>query len=168
MDNFYEQLVVINKTIAKRLLIVLLWLAVIAISTVCLILLLEIGVLLTAGLLFLAYKLTGMTTVEYEYIITNGEMDVDKIVAKSKRTRVKTFKCAEIEKIEKYTPSVTSSAEDKKVLYCGNINENTYIFRVRHEKDGLIVFVLEPNERLRKEIYKYLQYSVKKSVEDWA
>jgi hypothetical protein len=43
-----------------------------------------------------------MLNVEYEYIVTNGEMDVDMIQSKTNRKRLISFKCSEIERIEPY------------------------------------------------------------------
>ncbi len=53
--------------------------------------------LLIAGVWYVAYKLISRRRVEFEYIVTNGDMDVDKIVAKRKRTRLLSVNAKEIE-----------------------------------------------------------------------
>lgn len=44
------------------------------------------------GSLYGGYILITNMSVEYEYIVTNGEMDIDKIIAKRRRKRLITVK----------------------------------------------------------------------------
>lgn len=53
--------------------------------------------LLAAGAVYAAYRLIASHNVEYEYIITNGEMDIDKIIAKRQRRRVLSVSCRKFE-----------------------------------------------------------------------
>lgn len=48
---------------------------------------------LAAAALYGGYYLTTKLDVEYEYIFTNGEIDVDKITAQRSRKRLITFRC---------------------------------------------------------------------------
>ena len=50
-----------------------------------------IGLLLIAGVWYGAYILINRRSIEYEYILTNSEMDVDKIMAKKRRKRMVSF-----------------------------------------------------------------------------
>ena len=43
---------------------------------------------LVAGIFYGAYRLISRFDVEYEYALTNGELDVDKIIRKKRRSRV--------------------------------------------------------------------------------
>lgn len=56
------------------------------------------GIFLLAGVWYGFYKLVGMRSVEFEYILTNSEMDIDKIMSKKSRKRIASFdfKSAEI------------------------------------------------------------------------
>lgn len=47
--------------------------------------------LVVAGIYFGTYKLSSSLDVEYEYILTNGELDVDKITHRKKRKRIITI-----------------------------------------------------------------------------
>ena len=90
MDVFVEQLVkkpANGKTLALKILIVF---GVIIVSAFCLYLAL-LGIILAILLIFAAiyagfYLITGLDA-EYEYIVTNGEIDIDKIIAQRKRKR---------------------------------------------------------------------------------
>ncbi|MCR5816029.1 MAG: DUF6106 family protein, partial [Ruminococcus sp.] len=47
-----------------------------------------LGLILAGGALFLAYYMTTSFDNEYEYLLTNGEMDFDKIIAQRSRKRL--------------------------------------------------------------------------------
>lgn len=162
MDVFYEQLVSIKKSPVKILLIILIWLLAVGLSALALLLLQYIGVLLAAALLYGAYRISGLMSVEYEYILTNGEMDIDKIVAKSSRSRMITFKCGNIEKISEFDG--TKPANGKFIL-CASQDNTALIITVKHNKEGIVNLVMSPNERMTDEMKKYLQYSVKRELE---
>ena len=95
MDNFYEQLVVKNETSgdkARRIGTVISG----SLFTLCLVLIAMLqmdrpimallGLLLAVGAGYGTYFLVTTSYVEYEYAFTNGELDVDKIIAKKKRS----------------------------------------------------------------------------------
>jgi len=56
-----------------------------------------IGLLLIAGIWYGYYILVTRRRVEYEYILTNSEIDIDKIMAKRTRKRVASFDFKEAE-----------------------------------------------------------------------
>lgn len=62
----------------------------------------SIFIAVAAAVIFGAYKLFLRLNIEYEYTITNGTMDVDKIIAKSSRKRMTSFDVLSIQRIEKY------------------------------------------------------------------
>ena len=57
----------------------------------------SIGFVLIAFMWYLAILFTKRFNVEYEYIMTNNFMDIDKIMSKSQRKRVASFDFSEIE-----------------------------------------------------------------------
>lgn len=58
--------------------------------------------LIDAGVVYGAYILITHFNVEYEYILTNGDIDIDKIIAKRKRKRVLSFSTKEFEIVAPY------------------------------------------------------------------
>ena len=46
------------------------------------------GLLIIAGIIYGAYWLVSSRNIEYEYIVTNGDLDVDIIVAQKRRKRL--------------------------------------------------------------------------------
>lgn len=56
----------------------------------------SIGFVLIALLWYGAYLLLGMQNIEYEYILTNSEIDMDKIMSKRGRKRIVSFDFREV------------------------------------------------------------------------
>lgn len=108
-----------------------------------------------AGVIYFMYNIIISINLEYEYIFTNGELDVDKIIAARRRRRVTSLNARAIEimasvnsdKIEKYLKDSSikrkyacTSPEDKGVyfvIYSDEKNKNMLIFNPNDEiKDG--------------------------------
>ena len=124
MDVFVEQIVKIKRTAKDYLKIAIIWLsAAILVGAMFFLMDLSAGLLsvpVVVGIVFIlwgAVKLTSLTYVEYEYIFTNRDFDVDKIVAKSSRNRVLSFKVPSVQKYAKYSPEMHISQSIKKVYY---------------------------------------------------
>lgn len=58
--------------------------------------------LIDAGIVYGVYILITHFNVEYEYILTNGDIDIDKITAKRKRKRMLSFSTKEFEIVAPY------------------------------------------------------------------
>lgn len=54
------------------------------------------------ALAVVAWRLIQAQQVEYEYTLTNGEIDVDKIIARRSRKRIYTFHCRDVEQLAPY------------------------------------------------------------------
>ena len=90
MDSFKEQIVRKELSQREKTSKYLLMIASVALAAACFMFLvgtylMMIGVLLAGLALFGGYQLTTRMDLEYEYIFTNGEVDVDKIVAQRSR-----------------------------------------------------------------------------------
>ncbi len=152
MDAFCEQLVKIkNKGVAAVLPIAVI-LAAAALSAVLFYYSLRYSILVIfiVAVIYGAAKLFGLCFKEYEYIITNGTVDIDKITAKSNRSRVVSFECADIIKTESSSNEGIAKTVDK-VFYCANKSEKAY-FIVAKKGEAKIAVLIEPNEKLKKAI----------------
>ncbi|HEX3026069.1 MAG TPA: hypothetical protein VHR42_02400, partial [Clostridia bacterium] len=89
---------------------------------------------------------------EYEYIVTNGEMDVDRIIAQKKRKREITVKLADIEIMapvsEKYKRDYENPNFQKKIDAGSPMSKNAYFLTVRHDKLGFTRLLFEPDDRI--------------------
>ena len=164
MDIFVEQIVKIKRNIKDYLTIAIIWLgAAILTGTMFFLMDLSAGLLsvpVVVGIVFIlwgAIKLTSLTYVEYEYIFTNRDFDVDKIVAKSSRQRVLSFKVPSVQKYAKFNPLAPIPHSVQKVYYaCDKNSEDAMYIIVPVVKEGTVMLVFEPNERLAKALEENL------------
>ena len=95
MSDLYSELLVKKKQTAKDM--------VVKYGLIVLTVIMAIGGLLVNGLLLVpavalgvaCYFVIPKTDLEYEYLFVNGELDIDMIMSKSKRKRVKSIQLAE-------------------------------------------------------------------------
>ena len=165
-DIFVEEMVVRRKTIlnflatagmilAGLVLIVLVWLVVPFISTVLIII---VGFAVYLGIRF--------QYVEYEYSFTNGDLDIDKIMAKRKRTRELEINQRQIRVMAPYTAEFESETRDYKVSevkdFSSHKNAAGRWFFIYEKTDGGYAFVvIQPSVKLREAMAKYMRSRIK-------
>ncbi len=98
-----------------------------------------------------------LTKVEYEYILTNGEMDIDAIYNKSKRKRQINFMLKEAELITKinnkeHNDNLAVGAEIKD-FSSGVLSENSYAV-ILNKNGKKLKIIMEPNEEILKEMLR--------------
>lgn len=147
MDIFHEQLVTIKNTLSVTVSKILVWVAAVMVCAACLFFafsLTPLIVFLGALAVYGAFKVSGMLNIEFEYIVTNGCMDIDKILNKSDRKRVVSFECRNIESIKKYDGK---KPENAKVYTCTD-DDSAFIFCVNPENGEKCYVVISPDEKL--------------------
>ncbi len=167
MDTFFEQIVPIKKTAKDFLLLILIWIAAgfVAFLAFSFLIKLFAFAVAAAGLVFYgAFRLSKMLFVEYEYIVTNGTMDIDKITAKSSRKRVMSFEICEVNEIEKYNPSKPiPNGVSKSLVACDKDSQNAYSVVVLNKNKEKQFLVFTPNERIiegmKKSLPKFISNS---------
>ena len=169
MDTFFEQIVSIKKSGKTMAVYFFIWIGALILCGLSVLLFLSgflggIFILLLAGIVFGAYKLSGMLNIEYEYIITNGTMDVDKIVNKQNRQRILSFDIAKATRMEKYNDGLLVNTNPKDiVMACNTTDENVYL--LAYEKNGKQMnLVFSPNEKMQTVIAKYLPKFISNSL----
>lgn len=151
MDVFNEQLVKVKLNASSYIMMVLTVLAAAFLAIFLFLYSLEIPILilLVVGVIYGEVKLLGFFSVEYEYIITNGTVDVDKITAKSSRKRILSFECKDIIRSGKYnfkSAPVTDAAV--KLICCTPGDSEAYYLLVNSSgKRKLLVFT--PNDKTK-------------------
>lgn len=169
MDVFVEQLVkkpANGKTLALKMLIVF---GVIAVSAFCLYLAL-LGIILAILLVFAAiyggyYLITGLNA-EYEYIITNGEIDIDKIIAQRKRKRLITAKPSKFEAFGKLADApAVSGITIVEASGIADEDAEDYYIDFMHDSFGKVRLVFTPTERTVEAITPFLPCPVKAEYE---
>ncbi len=148
MDTFVEQIVAIKKTGKTWTAYFGIALAAIILMTASFLFFKAIFLLLDALIFWGAYKLYSMLNIEYEYIITNSTMDIDKIIAKSSRKRVVSFDLTAVQRIEKYTGNLPSEISKNCFFVCNPKDENAYVLIYKSEGKPQQAFVFAPNEKM--------------------
>lgn len=165
MDTFFEQIVYSGRSGKKTALIILIWLLCIALSVGAFWFfgLMPLSIIIIAGIIYGAYKLSTLFYIEYEYIITNGSFDIDKITAKSSRKRVISFELSEVDNLEKYNPAAKDNC-DAKLITCNENDPGAYKMTVVGKENKKTVIVFAPDERIKQAMSKFLPRFVSNSA----
>ncbi|MCL2698172.1 MAG: hypothetical protein FWE74_08845 [Oscillospiraceae bacterium] len=167
MDNFTEQIVV-KKTETrdnlKRLAIfsggMLLCIAVMYFAML-IPPLMPVLLFVGAGIIWVAWLLFQGTFVEYEYIVTNSELDVDKIIARKRRKRLITIKIDKAEEWGEYSDGKgASSAVTVQAHDCGF--KNLWYIVTMHDKYGRTTVYFSPNMKVLEMMNKAVPYGLRK------
>ena len=158
MDTFFEQIIAVRKTGKTVAALVGIWLAA---FLLCFLLFMFSGYLgafsflLVAGALYGAFKLSCLLNIEYEYIVTNGTMDIDKIIGKRKRKRMITLDLSAAEAFAPY-PSEEDIKADATVFASSGGEKDAYYLVTTHSSYGKVKVIFNPNEKIREAIMKEL------------
>lgn len=128
MDIIYEQLLVVKKSKLNYLLMALIIILAAALGIFLFINSAKYSLLVFAivGLIYGVMALLKQFFIEYEYIMVNGTVDVDKITAKSSRKRLLSFDTKDIIKCDKVVGGKVPQSDAKIKLVCGNLDETAY------------------------------------------
>ncbi|MEE0928997.1 MAG: DUF6106 family protein [Acutalibacteraceae bacterium] len=158
MDTFYEQIIKIKmngkaKAMIAAIIIVdlfvvlgLLWLSLFTAPA--------IAFLVIVGAVWGGYKLITMLSVEFEYIFTNGDLDVDKITARSSRKRMVSINCGKVEKMGEFKGQPAPGSVKETFVYCNPDDEGQIYLIAKDRNRGQIMLVIAPDERIREAIEK--------------
>ena len=156
MDTFVEQIISIKKTTKTWAAYVLIALLTILLMTAAMIFLGKLFIVVDALIIYGAFKLYSLFNIEYEYIITNSTMDIDKIIAKSSRKRVVSFDLTAVQRIDKFTGTIPANIAKNCFFACNKTDENAYIMYYQQEGKPQKSFVFAPNEKMIDGMKKFL------------
>ena len=156
MDTFCEQLVSIRKGAKFYLGTFGVWFAVVILTLISMATFSIIAPFVALGTGYAAYLICGFFSIEYEYIITNGTVDVDIIYSKRSRKRLYSFELTDVESIEKYNGEQLDKNRYKNItVACDPKRDEAYKFVIAGES-SVSVAVIAPNERTRQEVIKFV------------
>jgi len=167
MDNFCEQLVTKKQTGAqifiKYLLVLLLFLiGLVAIILLSYIIPFTFAFVASGVIVFIGINLINNSNFEYEYIFTNGELDVDKIIAKRQRKRILTVDIKSFSSFGKLSnETIIKNMVITKIMADDGIAENTYYADFKSSKHGQTRLYFSPNERLLENMKHFLPRNLK-------
>lgn len=159
MDNIAEQLVEKKTTgadIAKKVLISI---AALTLASFFMFISIVTGfmaaVIPAVGVLAGGVWLLGSFNLEYEYIVTNNEMDIDKIIGRRKRKRMITVDISAAEDFAPYPSKEEVNADVVVHAYSGS-EVNAYYLITNHKDYGKVKVIFNPNEKIREAIVQEL------------
>ncbi len=170
MDNFAEQLVKKNETSSDKTRRMLMTtggtagtviLALFGFLTLGNPVLSFLGFILAMGAGYGTFFLVQSSHVEYEYAFTNGELDIDKIIAKRKRKSLLSIEVNKFTDFGKYSDDIEETAEMTVVISSDNIASHEYYADFQHEVYGLTRLVFSPDERMIDNIKRFLPANVR-------
>ena len=103
------------------------------------------------AIIYFAYRLNQQNNIEFEYIVTNGSLDIDKIIAQRKRQRIFSSDCKDFEVLAKVkSPNYGKHIESipKKINAVSAGDPDGEYFIVLSYKGVRTVVYFEPNERM--------------------
>ncbi|MCM1328665.1 MAG: hypothetical protein NC253_04415 [Ruminococcus sp.] len=125
-----------------------------------------LGAALLFGVIWGGFRLITNSDCEYEYIVTNGEIDIDKIIAQRKRVRLITAKASTFEAFGEYTDSTPDTDSDVTVVNAVGESESenatkTYYADFKHASAGNVRLIFSPEERVIEAILPFLSTQLK-------
>lgn len=107
--------------------------------------------ILIMGVAYLAYYIISSRRIEYEYALTNGDLDIDKIVAQRKRKRVISANCKEFEIFARLTGDKQNIATGEGATIIKAVSSmdsgSVYFFTLNQKGKKTIVY-FEPDDRM--------------------
>ncbi len=149
MDTFVEQIVVKKKGGKEWAIIAGILVAALILAALAL-LLGPFALLLIAGIGYGAYWLITSQNIEYEYSVTNGDIDIDQIIARRKRKRIVSVSGQKIESMQPYKPEEYVGRQfDRTVIAAPSAAEpGLWCFTYSSKKNGRTMVVFQPEERV--------------------
>ena len=102
---------------------------------------------------------------EYEYCVTNGDIDIDRIRARSKRLRLVSVRGEKVESLAPVTDKTDLSRFDRVVRAISHLpNRPQWYFTYHSKKNGHTAVVFEPNARVLNALIDGLSYQLQRDV----
>lgn len=170
MDLYTEQLYRKRKSFSEQLLQVLIFAACVAGSMLIIMLFsalsanygLFAGTLVVIILAYFSFKYQWFQQFdrEFEYLYFNGDIDIDRITAKSTRKRILSVRAADVTRFGVYRDAVKSNIPFDKIIdvTSGYETENTLCFlTVRNKEYGNVLLIFEPKKEILDDMKRRVQ-----------
>lgn len=155
MSELYSEWIVKKKSpswaFAAKVLLIILTVAVTVLAMV-----MPLLFIAAIALGYLTYRLSLSWNLEYEYTYVNGELDIDKIMAKSRRKRCTVLS---MEQTEIVAPEGASQLDNYKNTPCktmdfsSGIAENKKYVIYASYNNEMVKVIFEPNERMLNDMW---------------
>ena len=107
--------------------------------------------ILVAAIIYGVYYLLTSRSVEYEYVVTNGDLDIDKIISKRKRKRIFSASCKEFGVVARITSEnlkqEVKNAKQQILAVSSMESPDVYFISLTYKSDKTVLF-FEPDKRM--------------------
>jgi hypothetical protein len=118
------------------------------------------------GVIWLGIHFFKGLTYEYEYILTNNDLDIDKIMGKRRRRRMAAFNLVNAQMLDRCTENLTFTA-DVTVSAHDNTYVNMWYLLIRHDSYGKVVLLFNPDDAFLSKLNKSLPFKARnKNIND--
>lgn len=119
--------------------------------------------LFAVGIGYLAYMFIRGRNIEYEYIVTNGDLDIDMIIAQRKRKRIFSANCKDFDIVAKMTSGQydhNMQSIKKRINAVSSIeSQDVYFISMTKDSEKVLVF-FEPHPKMLDSFKKYIPRKV--------
>ena len=169
MDSFKEQIIRKENTSKDTTLRFLIAFAAVALGfgvimfAIMVMAYLPIAVFIAAGIVYGAVHLIQNLNLEYEYIFTNGDLDIDKVIAAKSRKHLATLKINDTTDIGVYKESAN---KDRTVIMASAMNNELtdWYIDVKHPDLGDTRLIFTPNDDMLRVIKTHLPRTIRNKV----
>ncbi|NLC68975.1 MAG: hypothetical protein GX754_09420 [Clostridiaceae bacterium] len=120
-------------------------------------------IIIVAAIVYLIYQVIIARYVEFEYIVTNGDLDIDKIIAKRRRKRIFSANCKDFDIVAKlkggYNDRRISDVKNRIEAISSIESDNIYLVTLLYKGEKTAV-LFEPDERMLKAFKQYIPRKV--------
>lgn len=169
MDNFHEQLITKRRTGEDIAKIIGILVGTVVLAAACLFVGIGFNAMIVSflgiGVMVLGIWLLSGVGVEYEYIITNNWLDIDKITGKRNRKRLITLDLSHAVEFCSFPPEKDIECSTT-VQASSGWEENARCLVVEHQDFGKVNLIFNPDEITREAIVKELPRALRARLEN--
>jgi hypothetical protein len=158
MDMFNEKIVKRRKNALDYTYTAALALAAILLSFLSILYIPQFSLIIIVGAFYLAYFFSSKRNIEYEYAVTNGDLDIDMIVNQKKRKRVFSQNAKDFDAVAR----IKSVQYTKEIKECKSIkdytshSENAEVWFIYMRLNGApTVILFEPTDKMIENFYLF-------------
>jgi hypothetical protein len=148
MDIFIEQLITKKPDFRSKVIKIAILGVAAALSAFCVTAFLfgmVAAIVIIPGIIWVANHFSKSLNVEYEYILTNKDLDIDKIIGKSKRKRMVSLNLNNAEKLSVYDDSAAIDADTTVAAHDNTFADMWYLL-AKHDSHGKVTLLFNPND----------------------
>lgn len=117
-----------------------------------------------ALIIYLAYRIISSMNVEFEYFVLNGDLDIDKVIAKKRRKKLIRIKLRDVEYFAPFEDEHIKVAEDssiRKIIDASSsIDAPRLYFAIYYNNSEKVCLLFEPTDEMIENFSHYIPRSL--------